>query len=189
MLILGYCTDKLLAFPSVIRALSERVEREHAQHLRDAQRIEDRSALPIGGTGPSSVSKGPVDFETLVSGGAARSSNGPSKSSPQSHSFGKESGDDDIWGSILNSDVSNRPSFYSPTLISTINSSPHPNYRQTPCRSWCSPWLRHLSQRRSRLPYNPNPCRPARGSHQWEQQAQENWVPGLLERPSLHPHS
>src|SRR5260370_17950866 len=106
MLILGYCTNKLLAFPSVIRALSERVEREHAQHLRDAQRIEDRSALPIGGTGPSSVSKGPVDFETLVSGGAARSSNGPSKSSPQSPSFGKENGDNALFVILLTSDPS-----------------------------------------------------------------------------------
>jgi SCY1-like protein 2 len=87
----------------VIRALSERVEKEHAQHLRDAQRIEDRSsltnsnsALNLGSDNPSS------DFAKLVGAGLTQSSPSADEvaSTPNESSL-----DDDIWGSILNDQV------------------------------------------------------------------------------------
>jgi SCY1-like protein 2 len=53
---------------AVIKKLGDRVQREHDQFLRDAQRIEDRSAFAANaGTSPNFG--GSVDFESLVSRG------------------------------------------------------------------------------------------------------------------------
>ncbi|KAG8804039.1 hypothetical protein FRC18_007183, partial [Serendipita sp. 400] len=55
-------------FMSVIKALGERVEREHGQYLRDSQRNEDRSAS-VDATGVAIPQLGgEVDFQSLVSG-------------------------------------------------------------------------------------------------------------------------
>lgn len=99
--------EQFARFMHVIRALGERVEREHSQHLRDAQRIEDRSGMSTsaGGTPTPFASHAPADFETLVGGGAARATAagaGAGAAAPASQS----SLEDDIWGSILNSSVS-----------------------------------------------------------------------------------
>lgn len=86
---------------SVIRVLSERVEREHGQHLRDAQRVEDRSALAVNGASASGtmLSSG-MDFESLVGGGRVKVASPPSQAA---ESTGWE---DDVWGSMLGSNVS-----------------------------------------------------------------------------------
>lgn len=59
---------------SVIKALGLRVEKEHAQHLRDVRRIEQQTAgynpsLALGGVSSTSMNGGgEVDFEALVKG-------------------------------------------------------------------------------------------------------------------------
>lgn len=89
---------KYLPAYSVIRALTDRVEKEHAQHLRDAQRIEDRSALSTNVSVATFGADGASDFAKLVGAGGAQSSpiNGISTSASE----------DDIWGSILGGEVS-----------------------------------------------------------------------------------
>lgn len=95
----------------MIKTLSERIEREHSQYLRDSQRIEDRSggfdanatyngAPKLGGT---------VDFQTLVAGPAtaATSSGGLGTSTGVNGVAKTTSWEDDVWGSILDgNDVS-----------------------------------------------------------------------------------
>lgn len=60
-------------FMEVIRALGERVAREHGEHLRDVRRLE-QSAVPtpsaVGWEAPV-TNGGEVDFEALVKGGSA----------------------------------------------------------------------------------------------------------------------
>jgi hypothetical protein len=98
-------SSKLCGFdrrpPRVIRALADRVEKEHAQHLRDAQRIEDRSALAAGSNSLTFGSDLPSDFARLVGAGAAHSppTNGVN-STPNGNAL-----EDDIWGSILNDEA------------------------------------------------------------------------------------
>lgn len=78
------------------------MEKEHAQHLRDAQRIEDRSALaadPNSSVLSFSSDNSPSDFAKLVGSGAAQS---PSNNGVVPVSNGL---DDDIWGSILNDEA------------------------------------------------------------------------------------
>ena len=81
---------------SVIHKLSERVEREHLQHLKDSHRIEDRSALGAnsvnGTTGPAAG----LDFQTLVSG-ANNVSVKPDVVLEDGSGW-----EDDVWGSLLN---------------------------------------------------------------------------------------
>jgi SCY1-like protein 2 len=79
------------------------VEKEHAQHLRDAQRIEDRSTLatdPNSSILSLSSDNSPSDFAKLVGAGAARS-----HSTHGVTSTSNGSSMDDIWGSILNDEV------------------------------------------------------------------------------------
>lgn len=102
---------------SVIRALSDRVEKEHSQYLRDSQRNEDRSAImdPSGASLPQF--SGEVDFQSLVSGGAKNSTGSTLgdifASNEAGASLGVNNGnasghakvtswEDDVWGSILN---------------------------------------------------------------------------------------
>lgn len=91
----------------MIRALAERVEREHGQHLRDSQRVEDRSALATN-DGMSATISGGLDFESLVGGGARH----PKRAEvPESGSAGWE---EDVWGSMLGADVSLLLTIYKP---------------------------------------------------------------------------
>ena len=85
-------------FMSVIHKLGDRVEKEHAQFLRDSQRLEDRSALSTdGGMNVASFS-GTVDFESLV----GKSSSGEGMTQQNGSSGGAlSSWEDDVWGSIL----------------------------------------------------------------------------------------
>ncbi len=81
---------------SVIRRLGERVEKEHDQFLRDAQRIEDRSALAANSSNTQSFAS-TVDFENLVGrSGVATNSN----TVTENKSWG-----DNVWGSIFDDDV------------------------------------------------------------------------------------
>jgi SCY1-like protein 2 len=94
--------EQFQRFMSVIRKLSERVEKEHDQFLRDSQRLEDRSATSVNGSSGSQHYTSSVDFESLVS-----SANGASVKADTTIDSNK-SWDDDIWGSIFNRDeVSN----------------------------------------------------------------------------------
>lgn len=87
-------------FMAVIKKLSDRVEREHLQHLRDSHRIEDKSAIGSGGgtLNGMSTSVG-VDFESLVAG-----SNTTAVKPDAVFENGKD-WQDDVWGSLLNSEV------------------------------------------------------------------------------------
>ncbi|KAI0811239.1 kinase-like protein [Irpex lacteus] len=82
-------------FMDVIRKLGDRVEKEHDQYLRDAQRIEDRSATAVNGTSAPSVT-GAVDFESLVGGNAANTVKADSVVDTSQQGW-----DDDVWGSIF----------------------------------------------------------------------------------------
>jgi SCY1-like protein 2 len=105
--------EQFQRFMSVIRKLSERVEKEHDQFLRDSQRLEDRSATSVNGSSGAQHYSSSVDFESLV--GRA---NGASIKADTTIDSNK-SGDDDIWGSIFNSDeVSNftQSTLYTPLI-------------------------------------------------------------------------
>lgn len=97
----------------MIKTLSERVEREHGQHLRDSQRIEDRSsAFDVNATSNGAPKLGgTVDFQTLVAGPAmavtSSSGLGTSTTTGANGVAKTTSWEDDVWGSILDgSDVS-----------------------------------------------------------------------------------
>jgi SCY1-like protein 2 len=79
-------------FMAVIRTLGDRVAKEHNQFLRDAQRLEDRSATAVNGAA-SSAPTGAVDFESLIGQAAGTSIKPDSAANPN--------WDDDPWGSIL----------------------------------------------------------------------------------------
>ncbi|KAG9015727.1 hypothetical protein FRB95_009223 [Tulasnella sp. JGI-2019a] len=100
--------DQFGRFMHVIKMLGERIEREHSQYLRDSQRIEDKSAVPVNGAAP--VASGSLDFQSLVGGGATMikhtSPNGPSPSSNGTEST--PSWEDDVWGTILGGSESSR---------------------------------------------------------------------------------
>lgn len=90
--------EQFQRFMSVIRKLSERVEKEHDQFLRDSQRLEDRSATSVNGSSGSQHYTSTVDFESLVG-----RTNGTSIK-PDTTIDSNNSWDDDIWGSIFNGD-------------------------------------------------------------------------------------
>lgn len=117
-------------FMAVIKKLSERVEREHLQHLRDSHRIEDKSAIAAGGgalNGISTTSAG-LDFESLVAG-----ANTTAVKPDAVFENGKE-WQDDVWGSLLNSETSSPgiqtgsplPTFSSQSLPSSPRGLPPP---------------------------------------------------------------
>ncbi|KAI0048222.1 kinase-like protein [Auriscalpium vulgare] len=85
--------DQFQRFMGVIRTLGDRVEKEHNQYLRDSQRIEDRSALAIGGASGPTMGGG-VDFESLVGGASVATVKADTE-------FNGSGWDDDVWGSIL----------------------------------------------------------------------------------------
>ncbi|KAG8715536.1 hypothetical protein FRC11_003287 [Ceratobasidium sp. 423] len=101
-------------FMQVIKSLSERIEKEHAQHLRDSQRVEDRSAIALNNSVNTAVAT--VDFHSLVSGGRSPSTapgtitpiaNGSNTPTPAPTSGNGWS--DDMWESMLNSAPSSPP--------------------------------------------------------------------------------
>ncbi|KAF8337568.1 kinase-like domain-containing protein [Cantharellus anzutake] len=158
-------------FMSVIRNLSERVEHEHLQHLRDSQRIEDRSAVPVNGVTSSIAASGPVDFETLISSGAKTGASRTSQSLPPKGENG-DSWEDDVWGSMLNSDLGAR-SFGASSLTSsplsntsTLTSFPFPTPPSTTSTSSLSaqqPPLAHAALPPPLAPRPPlsNPMQPS----------------------------
>lgn len=95
---------------TVIKKLSERVEREHDQFLRDSQRIEDRSGTSSTGANTQSYA-GTVDFESLV--GRADSISKIPGGNP-APATGAPSWEDDVWGSIFNETarILSTPIFY-----------------------------------------------------------------------------
>ncbi|KAI0030365.1 kinase-like domain-containing protein [Vararia minispora EC-137] len=100
--------DQFQRFMAVIKKLSERVEREHNQFLRDSQRIEDKSAIQVNGGAPVRAS-GSVDFESLVA-----STNGATIKADTT--LESNAGwDDDVWGSIL-APSADTPRVHSPAL-------------------------------------------------------------------------
>ncbi|KAF8275226.1 kinase-like domain-containing protein [Lactarius quietus] len=87
--------EQFQRFMAVIRKLSDRVEKEHNQFLRDSQRIEDRSATATNGVNGGQTPRGGIDFATLVGGTAA----GTIKADTELNL----NWEDDVWGSILSS--------------------------------------------------------------------------------------
>jgi len=77
----------------VIHKLSDRVQKEHHQFLRDSQRIEDRSSIANNELIGASKLDGNVDFESLVG------ANGATVKADTVI----ENWDDDVWGSIFTS--------------------------------------------------------------------------------------
>ncbi|KAG8714841.1 hypothetical protein FRC09_017195 [Ceratobasidium sp. 395] len=125
-------------FMAVIRSLSERIEKEHAQHLRDSQRVEDRSAIALNGS-TNIAAPTAVDFHSLVGGGRSPSAgagavtpiaNGSTTPTPAP----ANGWDDDLWGSILGatpaspppSTVSARSSLSVPQAPQPISVQPSP---------------------------------------------------------------
>ena len=86
---------------AVIKKLGDRVELEHGQFLRDSQRLEDRSAVPVSGVDPNPVG-GAVNFESLVGGGDGVAV----KQDTAINGSSKGWDEDDVWGSIFNETVS-----------------------------------------------------------------------------------
>lgn len=99
---------------SVIHKLSDRVEKEHSQYLRDSQRNEDRSAVIDPSGNPLPAFGGSVDFESLVQGSGASTTsttNGmgtfadpasaPTSVPATANGSKSTSWEDDVWGSIL----------------------------------------------------------------------------------------
>lgn len=82
----------------VIKKLGDRVEKEHDQFLRDSQRLEDRSAMAVNGASSSKNYMGNVDFASLV----GRANDATIKEDAVIDV--NKSWDDDVWGSIFNSD-------------------------------------------------------------------------------------
>lgn len=84
---------------AVIKKLGDRVEREHDQFLRDSQRLEDRSAIPVSDAAANSFG-GDVNFENLVGRGDGVTVK------PDTVVNGSSKGwdEDDVWGSIFSSD-------------------------------------------------------------------------------------
>lgn len=87
--------EQFQRFMAVIRKLSDRVEKEHNQFLRDSQRIEDRSATATNGINSGQTSRGGLDFETLVGGAGAGTIRADTELNLN--------WEDDVWGSILSS--------------------------------------------------------------------------------------
>lgn len=89
---------------TVIKQLGERVEREHDQFLRDAQRIEDRSTMTTNGSN-GALPAVTVDFESLV--GKEGIGGGINSVNPQGTGSNNNSAswDDDVWGSIFRETV------------------------------------------------------------------------------------
>ncbi|KAF8604142.1 kinase-like protein [Ceratobasidium sp. AG-I] len=117
-------------FITVIRSLSERIEKEHAQHLRDSQRVEDRSAIALNGS-INTAAATPVDFQSLVGGGRSPSTapgavtpiaNGSTTPTPAPTA----GWDDDVWGSILGSAPAVRQFYSSPTSSQSLPATPRP---------------------------------------------------------------
>ena len=83
-------------FMEVIKKLAERVEKEHDQFLRDSQRLEDRSGIAANGASSANTTASNVDFASLV--GKANGSAIKADTVLDNNA----SWDDDVWGSIFN---------------------------------------------------------------------------------------
>jgi len=101
-------------FMEVIRKLGDRVEKEHDQHLRDSQRIDDQSYVSVNGTRSAPSTNGAMDFESLVSQGGA----GTVKADTIIDSSQNW---DDVWGTIFTSGAQ------TPVLQSPAISPPGPS--------------------------------------------------------------
>ena len=91
--------EQFREFMAVIKKLGDRVEREHGQFLRDSQRLEDRSAIPVSGA-PSNPVGGEVNFENLVGRGDGTTVRPDTVIDGSSKGWGE----DDVWDSIFSSD-------------------------------------------------------------------------------------
>ncbi|KAH9048488.1 other/SCY1 protein kinase [Lactarius hengduanensis] len=107
--------EQFQRFMAVIRKLSDRVEKEHNQFLRDSQRIEDRSATATNGADGRQTSRGGIDFETLVGGAGA----GTIKADTELNL----NWEDDVWGSILSSGTTESAS-QTPSIPQAVVSTP-----------------------------------------------------------------
>ncbi|KAI0340500.1 kinase-like protein [Trametopsis cervina] len=160
-------------FMDVIRKLGDRVEREHDQYLRDSQRIEDRSTTATEGVSAPTLG-GAVDFESLVSGGAANSVKADTVVDTSQQGW-----DDDVWGSIFSG---KEPGMTSPTI--TAQSPPVQSASLTSSPPSFSPPPSHAPR--------PAPVtRPTRGlgATSAPQASFSSFSPPPQSRPSLGSHT
>ncbi|KAI9466010.1 other/SCY1 protein kinase [Lactarius psammicola] len=111
--------EQFQRFMAVIRKLSDRVEKEHNQFLRDSQRIEDRSANATNGISGGQTSRGGIDFETLVGGTGAATIKADTELNLN--------WEDDVWGSILSTgteSTSQTPSISQTVIVPSIPTAP-----------------------------------------------------------------
>lgn len=127
--------DQFQNFMSVIKKLSDRVEREHDQFLRDSQRLEDRSAIPASG-GVSNPVGGDVNFESLVGQG----NDVTVKQDTAVNGTSKGWDEDDVWGSIFANDDAVGIDFFE-CGSSTLTPPEHSRFPRRHCPL-------HLSRRR-----------------------------------------
>ncbi|KAF9456136.1 kinase-like domain-containing protein [Collybia nuda] len=177
--------EQFQRFMQVIKKLGDRVEKEHDQFLRDSQRLEDRSATRVNGaSGPSGLDAS-VDFESLVG-----RENGAIKENTVVNR--DRSWDDDVWGSIFNSQEAS--GIQTPTVSATSPSSSQPSI------SPVVPFSKPNSSRQRASHYavlntdsfhqgiNPSgttpPSQPATG---WDPSSSTySSMQGLLQRPNYH---
>ncbi|XP_006458297.1 hypothetical protein AGABI2DRAFT_199815 [Agaricus bisporus var. bisporus H97] len=121
--------DQFQRFMSVIKKLGERVQREHDQFLRDAQRIEDRSSTAVNGVGqPLPVT---VDFESLVGNPRGGGTNVQNSAAGDTASW-----DDDVWSSIFTDNPSSSQNVLSPAQSPrSVSISPAASTTQVTTRS------------------------------------------------------
>lgn len=145
----------------VIKKLAERVEKEHNQFLRDSQRLEDRSGLAANAEGGSTATTSNVDFASLVG-----NANGATVKA-DTVIDNNASWDDDVWGSIFNTN-SVSPPIFSSDLPSQFNSqTPTPQHLSSPSiqrpssdtTNFLSPPTRNTSSFQT-LPSTLNPTPP-----------------------------
>ncbi|KAI0094049.1 other/SCY1 protein kinase [Irpex rosettiformis] len=178
-------------FMEVIHRLSDRVEKEHDQYLRDAQRIEDRSATAINGAIAPSMA-GPVDFESLVGGNPVHTVKADSAVDTSQQGW-----DDDVWGSIFSSqEPAQSPSFptHAPPIQPRVQLSPPPSISSPPLhasrsaplsrppRLGATPASRPSLNSYSTPPISRPPLAP---QTPWASMAASPLVPGTIPRASL----
>ena len=98
-------------FMEVIRKLGQRVEKEHEQFLRDSQRLEDHSTVETDGGPGANGNTVSIDFESLV--GKANGATIKVDTVMDTNA----SWNNDVWGSIFNSDVVGVVSCWSRELL------------------------------------------------------------------------
>ena len=187
VLLTGFLTDLIVLsvsqfrrFMEVIHKLGDRVEKEHEQYLRDAQRIEDKSATAINGT-MAPATTGPVDFESLVAGNSANTVKADSVVDTSQQGW-----DDDVCGSIFSSQEVR----YTTKVVTQCSANITVQPAQSPSVPAHAPPIQaqaQLSPPPSHVTRSSSSSRPPRGlgAIPTSQPSFNSFSPPLASRPSL----